>query len=287
MKRFFRSSNRRVRLFVGLIIAGLFCIQCTRTEAFRQSHYLVPVSGQVVGENDPEVLAKVEKLAKTDHIALLEFCLENYDGRFRDYTCTLIKQEQINHVVGPEQEICVKCLEEPFSVVMKWTPRTAPVGDRVIYVEGKYNNQMLVHPKGVLGQLVGTVMRRPDSPEAMKCTLRPVNKFGFRRSMESLLDVYKEARQAGDLKESFGGYAKVAGRKAVVLVRYLPAKDAYPSYKTVTFIDLQYLVPIAVEGYDWDEKLASRYIFRDVKFNLGLTDSDFLPETNDMKPPKS
>ncbi|MFA6132890.1 MAG: DUF1571 domain-containing protein [Phycisphaerae bacterium] len=285
-KRLFRPTNRHVRVLVGVLVASLFCILCSRTEAFRQSHLLVAVAGQAVGENALSVQATVEKLARTDHVALLEYCLKNYEGRYHDYTCTLIKQEQINHVVGKEQQMDVKFLDAPFSVAMKWTPETAPVGDRVVYVEGKYGNQMLVRPKGMLGQLVGTVMRQPDGAEAMKNTLRPVNKFGFKNSLEALLTVYRQAQAAGELKEDFGGYAEVDGRKSIVLVRHLPPRDQYPSCKTVTFIDMEYLVPIAIEGYDWEQKLSSRYIFRNIKFNMGLTPSDFLPTANDMKMPK-
>jgi len=286
LKRLLHPTNRRVRLLVGILLAGLFCIQCSRSEAFRQSRFVVAISGQAIGENDPTVMAEVKHLAQTDHVALLEYCLANYQGRFRDYTCTMIKQERINKLVSKEQEIRVKFMEEPYSVAMEWTPQTAPMGDRVLYVEGKYNNQMLVRPRGLLNQLVGTVMRPPDSPEAMRSTLRPVNQFGFRRAMESLLKVYRQARRAGDLKEAFGGYAEVGGRKAIVLVRYLPAKDNYPSCKTVIFIDLEYLIPSAVEGYDWDGRLACSYVYKDLAFNVGLTPSDFLPAANDMVPPK-
>ncbi len=271
-------------LHVGMLVAGLFCIQCSRSEAFRPSRFVMPLSGVAFGENAPGVSSEVLRLAKTDHIALLEYCLAGYDSRFRDYTCTLVKQERVGGHVGTEQEIFVKCLERPYSVAMHWTPKTAGVGDRVLYVEGKYNDMMLVRPKGVLGKLVGTVRRDPDGPEAMQNTLRPVNQFGFRRSLLNLLKVYRQARSAGDLKEVFGGFAEVAGRKAVVLVRYLPPKDDYPAHKTLTFIDLEYLVPIAVEGYDWDQNLSSRYVFKDVKFNVGLTGDDFLPAANDMKP---
>jgi hypothetical protein len=286
LRRLIHPTNRRVRLLVGILLAGLFCIQCSRTEAFRQSRFVVAISGQAVGENDAAVMAHVKHLAQTDHITLLEYCLANYEGRFRNYTCTMIKQERINQVVGKEQEIHVKFMEEPYSVAMAWTPETAPIGDRALYAQGRYNNQMLVRPNGVLNQLVGTVMRPPDGPEARRSTLRPINQFGFRRSMESLLKVYRKARSAGDLKEAFGGYAEVGGREAIALVRYLPAKDDYPAARTVIFLDLEYLVPIAVEGYDWDGKLACRYVYKDLAFNVGLTSSDFLPAANGMAPPK-
>ena len=268
LKRLFRPTNKRVRLLVGLMLAALFCIQCTRTDAFRQSSFVTAISGKVVGNNAPNVLSEVDRLAKSDHIGLLEYCLDKYNGRYGDYTCTFIKQERINGTVGKQQEIFVKFLDSPYSVAMAWTAKTAPIADRVLYVEGKYDGQMLVRPKGFLGVLVGTVARRPDSPEAMRNTLRPVNMFGFERMMKNLLNVYGQARKNGDLKQAFGGYAEVAGRKAVALIRYLPPKDDYQAHKTVIYIDLEYLLPIGEESYDWDDALCYRYFYKDIKFNV-------------------
>jgi hypothetical protein len=281
----FRPTNKRVRLLVGILLAALFCIQCTRTEAFRESQFIVALNGKVFGKNAPEVTDKVSQLAQKDHLALLKYCYENLDSRYQDYTVTFIKQERINGVTGNEQWINVKFRAHPYSVAMKWT-KNAPIGEGVLYVEGKYNGQMLVQPKGMLGGLVGTVLRQPDGREAMQNTLRPVTMFGFERSLKSLIDVYTKAKNNGDLKESFGGYASVAGRKTVVLVRYLPAKNDYPAHKSLTYIDTEYLVPICIEGYDWQDRLICRYVYKDIKFNVGLSDKDFTPEANGMKAPK-
>ncbi len=270
---------------VGIFLAGLFCIQCTRTEAFRQSEFVVAISGKTLGHNAPETVKSLEALAKTDHIALLERCVSNYEGSYKDFTCTFIKQERLNGSLKPEQWIDVKFMEAPFSVAMRWT-KNAPLGDRVIYVEGKYGNNMLVNPKGVLSALVGTVTRKPDDAQAMQNTLRPVNMFGFKRGMDNLLNVYRKARNNGDLKEEFGGYAKVAGRDTLVLVRHLPPKGDYPSEKTITYIDLDYMLPVCIEGYNWQGELVCRYIYKDIQFNVALNDADFLPETNGMKAPK-
>jgi len=283
LRQLLRPTNRRVRLVVGLFLAGLFCIQCTRTEAFRESKDIVVVSGRSFGKNAPEILSKLEKLAKSNHIELLQYCLDHYNANYTDFTCTLYKEEKVHGSVKPEQEIRVKHMVSPFSVAMEWV-RNAPIGDRVLYVEGKYENMMMVRPKGPLLQLLAPyVLRKPDGPEAMRNTLRPVNMFGFGRGLQSLINVYRQAKAAGDLKTAFGGYADVAGRRCVVLIRYLPAKDDYPAYKTLTYIDVDHLVPMCIEGYDWDKKLQCRYLYKDVEFNVALTSDDFTPEGNGIQ----
>lgn len=231
----------------------------------------------------------LEALAKTDPIALLEGC-EKSAGRYKDYTCTFRKQERLGGSLKPRQTVAVTFRDSPFSVGMKWL-KNAPAGDRLLYVEGKYDNNMLVRPSG-LAWLVPTVSRKPDGPDAMRSTRRPVTLFGFRRGLRSLLEVYRLAKKRGDLKSSFAGYALVGERQTLVLVRELPDAEPYrPAAPPLTkvYIDLEHLVPILIEGFDstGDEaKLLARYEYTDVKFNLGLTDEDFRPEKFDLRPPK-
>ena len=288
LQNLLRRTNRKVRVLVGLMLVGLVFVACTRTEGDAESTGLISaVDGKVIGHNAPAVLDKVEHLARTDHAALLSFCLDNYAARFKDYTCTFIKQERIGGSLGEEQWTNVKFMQSPYSVAMAWT-KNAPMADRVLYIEGKYNGKMLARPSSsLLRALVpgGTVARDPDGPSVMKNTLRPVNMFGFERATENLLDVYRQSARAGELEQSFGGYKNVAGRDTIVLVRVLPPRKDYPARKTLTYVDLEYLVPVCVEGYDWDGNLACRYTFKDVKFNVGLGNEDFLPKANELNEP--
>jgi hypothetical protein len=242
---------------------------------------------------DPaEIAQRAAHLARTDHIALLKWCRQRYDGKVRDYTCTLMKQERVNGQLRPAakdgmQEIAVKFLDEPFSVAMEWK-KNAPIGDKIIYVEGKYDNQMIVRLKNPVLRFLtgGSVLRRPDGPDARKNTKRTVNLFGFRRGLRELLAVYEAAKEAGDLTERFGGFADVEGRRTVVLERYLPARDEYPAWKTVVYVDVEHLLPICIEGYDWEKRLDGRYVYKNLAFNVGLTPDDFLPEANGITMPK-
>ncbi len=289
LKQLIRPANRKVRVLVGLLLAVLFCIQCTRTDAVKSaSRYVTAMSGKEIGETSNEATAELERLAKTDHVALLELCLKHVKANYGDYTCTLLKQERIRGKLLSEQEIHVKFMAEPFSVAMAWTPETAPMGDRALYVQGKYNNNMLVRPtSAALRFLCNPAIRNPECDEVMKSTLRPITQFGFENSLQSLIDVYKEARENKECEESFGGYQKVCDRPVLVLVRYLPPRKDYPAHKTLTYIDMEYLVPIGIVGYGWnaDDELLCSYIYKDLKFNVGLDEDDFTPSANGIKDP--
>jgi len=283
-KQWLRPTNGRVRGLVGCLLVGLFCIQCIPTGQRDRGNTLIAM------DQSPDPKDAAEKLvhwAKTDHIALLKHCREHCIRQVRDYTCTLVKQERIKGALGQEQEVQVKFMNSPFSVAMKWV-RNAPIANRMLYVEGKFNNKMIVRPKSGLLRILtgGSVFRDPEGADVRKNTLRPVTMFGFDRGMRELLKVYTAAKKAGDLEEKFGGYADVAGRKVLVLERYLPAKDDYPARKTIICIDPEYLVPVYIEGFDWDDRLSSRYTYKDIRFNVDLTEDDFLPEANGIETPK-
>ena len=118
LKQLLRPSNRRARYLVGLLLVGLFCIQCISGGANTDSTVAIAKTQHA----DPKTVEqKLLNLAKTNHIALHEYCLDNYGRSYRDYTCTLIKQERISGKLGAEQEMSVKFKESPFSVAMKWT----------------------------------------------------------------------------------------------------------------------------------------------------------------------
>ncbi len=284
LKRLLRPTNRRVRYLVGALLAALFCIQCIPAGETDSGSVLIAKDQPV---EPADISQRVVDLAKSDHLALLNLCKSHYADTVSDYTCTLVKQERIGGALKPEQEIQVKFLDQPFSVAMNWT-KNSPIGDRILYVEGRHDDKMIVRPKsGILQMLTGgSVRRKPDGADAMRNTLRPVNLFGFNRGMRELIAVYEAAEQAGELDQRFGGFAEVAGRPTVVLERYLPPREDYPAAKTLIYIDREHLVPICIEGYDWDDRLTCRYLYKDVQFNVGLTEDDFLPEAVGIKVPK-
>jgi len=235
MNRLFRPTNSRIRLSVGLVLAGGFCLSWTRAGG--------------------------------------------------DYTCTFIKQERISGQLKAEQWMDVKFAEKPFSVAMHWV-KNPPLGDRVLYVEGKRNGHMLVKPRGFLFKLVGTQLKAPDDPLAMANTLRPITMFGFGKTLQSLLDVYELAAGRGESTDRFLGFREIDGRRVLALERLLPPRADYPAKLTIWYLDSERLLPLGVEAYDWDDRLTCSYLYKDVKLNVGLTAEDFTPKANQMPLPK-
>jgi len=287
LRRLLGPANRRARIFVGLMLAGLFCIQCVPAGNHEVRNIATAIAGE---ETQEQVLARVRELASRDHAAALELCLSNYHKRYGDFRCTFVKQERINGKIGPEHEIGVKFRGQPFSVAMAWRGKELPAGDRVLYCEGKWDNQMLVRPSNPLARALtgGMVRRLPDDKEAMQSTLRPVNQFGFERGIRSLIDVYRQAKKAGDLQEDVDKQDQdVLGRPTILLVRTLPDGKDYPAHVTKVYIDQEYFLPIMIEGFGWqNEEFLCRYLYKDLQFDVKWTDDDFVPERNDLVTPR-
>jgi hypothetical protein len=301
LRKAFRPSNRGIRVLVGLLLAGLLIVQATSVATGPSQAGVVAIVGEnEIVTSEPDLLKKLCTLAETDHVALLKLCWAELEkGRYDRYTATFIKQEKILGKFGSEQQIQAKFMASPFSVAMKWT-KNPPTGNALVYVDGKYpdkngKSQMIVQPTSdFLRRLLGGSERRlPDGPDAMRNTLRPCTMFGFKNSLKSLLKVYNLAREQGDCVERWGyrdektgqnvKFAEVDGRKCIVLVRFLPKREGYPAKKTLIFIDLEYLLPVRVIGYDWNDEFFCNYEYRDVDFTADLAAKDFTPAANGIK----
>lgn len=245
----------------------------------------VDAGGHRVALRTEESEASPARLARRDPVGFLEYCLRQYRARYRDYTCTFLKQERIGGTLGPVQTIDAKYRDEPFSVVLRWAAN-APAGDLAIYVEGENDGKVLVHPKGLASLLINCVRIDPAGEEAMEHSLFPITQFGFRRALETLIERNRQAE--GRSEPEWGGRVTIqeTGRPAFLLIRDLPGSRDGALERTRTWIDVQYLVPTRIEGYDGNGELDFRYVYTDVRFNQGLTASDFAPEANGISCPR-
>lgn len=224
--------------------------------------------------------ARITELAKTNHIALLKWAQQTYQKRVDDYTATFYKQERIEKKLKKVEQISIMFKEKPFSVFMKWQQNAGDI-NKLLYVEGSNNNKMIVHPTG-LWSWIKSVKRDPCGKEAKKASRRTCDQFGFNRSMESLLEVYERAQKLGDLKIKYRGSTKIDGRPCIAMERILPPHKNYPYARMVMEFDVEYLLPVCISMYDWQDQLLGRYVYLNLKFNTGLTNAKFTPKAHDM-----
>ncbi len=204
-----------------------------------------------------------------DPIQLILDCKAAQD-KVTGFTAIFTKRERIKDDLRDAEIMLMKCRYAPFSIYFKWQ-KGPKSGREVIYSEGKYENKLVGHqfPLPVNIKLV------PDSADALKESLRPVTMAGFRTTVDSILKVTQQAKQAGDVRLLNVNEDTYNGRPAYCLVRMLPKKTNYPSFLLYAYIDKETMAPVHIATFNWDDDLVSSYTFSDVKLNAPLTDADF------------
>ncbi|MHC5061406.1 MAG: DUF1571 domain-containing protein [Planctomycetota bacterium] len=218
---------------------------------------------------------KLIELAKNDHITLLRLALERYENSVQDYVGTFYKQERLRGKLGKEQTIAFAFKEEPYSIYMEWE-KNSGAADKLLYVKNQNDDKMIVHPTGLLSWLK-SVKRDPGGKDVRKSSLYTCDQFGFYSSMKRGLEDYELAKENGDLEIKYTGLTQVHGRNCITFERILPKKKDYDTARLVIKLDVEYLLPVELERYDWDNRLIFQYSFSDLKFNTGLKTEDFKP----------
>ena len=222
---------------------------------------------------EKERLLEVVGIAEKDQAVLLKLAVDSYKKNVKDYTGTFVKQECVDGELFKEQEIDFKFREKPYSVYMVFK-KNATSADKVLYVEGENDDKMVAHPTGLFSFL-DSVKREPDCKAAMKENLFPCSMFGINSMMQKAMRDNAGAKKAGDLQMKYLGVTKVDGRLCVAGERRLPKKKGYPDGRLIVQIDIERLVPLDVRSYGWDDELIFKYLFSNLKFNVGLKDKDF------------
>ena len=225
-----------------------------------------------------------EALAASDPLAFLRACRKGYDASVRDYRCMFTKQERIDGELRPRQVTEVTFREEPFSVAMRWL-ENAGGAQRLSYVAGRRvkggREFAHIHPAGMIALLApGGVWRDIHGPEMMAESRKAVDSFGFRNTLDMLIEHCEKA--AGDSRYAlkYIGQGKLDERPCFVIERRLPFEGesgTYPDRVAVIYIDQEWLLPTGVYTYrdDAARELIGSYVITNVTFNVGFTDAEF------------
>lgn len=244
-----------------------------------------PGAAQPAIRLEPPVDDSFAALAKSDPVGAFRAGLARYETRVHDYTCTFEKQERVGGRLTAQQVTQVRFREKPFSVNMLWT-ENEDKARRVIYVEGRWTSKHgeklgVVEPAGSIARLfVNDVLRPIDGAEARAAARKSIDQFGFANTLRRILKFCDLGAKRKELDIRYVGEGTLAGRTTYMFERRLPYTDddgRYPDQLLVVHIDKEYLLPTSCASYadEAQKELLGRYVLSDVRFNVGLTDSDF------------
>jgi hypothetical protein len=269
-----RGTGRRWPVLAPLIVGGGLLFAAAPSPRDARGEALSAAAREAVY---PAGRADVEAAARRDPLAFLRTALRWHEQKIADYTCTFVKREAIGGKVGNPETMAMKFREQPFAVYLKWTGGPDK-GQEVIYAQGRYKDQLVVHPPGLRGFFTRKVFVDPTGDLAMKRSRRPITFVGMANQLRVIIPECEDALRRGDLAMEYAGVRDVAGRPAYVLKRTMPDGKGYPCYLLLLYLDAQFLVATRTEAYDWQERLLSDYQYTDLAINPGLTEHDFDPD---------
>ena len=211
----------------------------------------------------------------TDPVSLLEKGIRWYDGNLRDYEGTFVVQE-IEDGRSRISAVCsFKFRQSPFSVAMRWVEGAGRI-DKLLYVEGKHDGQMSVHPTGFIGRLFPAAAVDPHGGRATKGGLRPITQFGLRNTLERVLGSFRKDVDQGTLRARCLGVGKLNGRRVLTL------EQTGPEGKLIVELATETLLPARVRLYGRSGRLSSLYEYSQLRFNRGFSDATFTREANGL-----
>ncbi len=226
---------------------------------------------------------------------IAKLSIEEIDANYRDYTATLVSQVRVDDKLQEEKYIFCKILHAeaapdsdleqpqiPFSVYTKFLAPRASVGQEAIWVQGQNDGKIIAHPTGLLN--IKRVPLDPDGPLAMEGNRYPIYMIGFRNLLVKMVELGQKDMEHGECIVSIKREVEINDRLCTTLEAVHPApREHFDFHIARIYIDDELNIPIAYEGFLWPEKeggkpvLLERYVYTELKLNVGLTADDFDP----------
>jgi hypothetical protein len=217
----------------------------------------------------------------------------------KDYTCRIIKQEQIRGVLQPQEfmDAKIRCrkiqngkVTVPLSVYLRFVAPDTVKGREVVWVEGQNGNKLRAHEGGTAGRFLPSVWLDPDGTLAMRGQLHPIYDIGVENLVIKLIERGEREKKFGECEVKFIPGAKINGRLCTVLQVIHPVQRAhFEFHKAEIFIDDELKIPVRYAAYFWPAKpgapepVIEAYTYLNMKVNVGLTDADFDSENPNYK----
>ena len=209
----------------------------------------------------------------------------------RDYSCHLVRRERVRGRVQPEEFIAVKVRHQrsrdgqvviPFGVYLKVLAPSQVQGREVLFVDGKYDNMMLIRKGGPRFGFITTRLSL-TSDAAMATNRYPLTEIGIENLVKRLIQVVKEDIRIGaETEVDFYPNASIDGRSCTAVKVFHPKYDARLRFSAATVIvDNELNVPVHYEAYDWpaesggEPRLLEQYTYRNIELNPGFAEIEF------------
>jgi len=201
--------------------------------------------------------------------------LQNWQRRYgevTDYTGVWVVEERRGERLVRSQAAFK--FRKPFDLSLDWEPDGESIRSALFrqgWNEGRVRVRSVFWGIPLIGDLA------PDGYLARRGYHSPLTEFGINRLVERLQEQLLRAWLQGELNVRFHGVQDYEERPCYVLEFLFPShrwRD-YSHGRVVTYWDVTQRVPVKSEAFDWADQLDERYEFRQLRFNVSLSDAEF------------
>lgn len=218
-------------------------------------------------------------------VMLLERGCESF-GQTDHYTCTFTKQERIEGELSEVETIDLRLRHEPFSVFMHW--QTGQVDQEALYVEGMYDDKLIVQPGGIRGRFVRKSLELdPEGPLAMNASRHPIYQAGILELARITLEYHRRYLERGNgYRCEMRDDETLAGRPCYLFLVEHESPEISPLYrKSFIMIDQELFIPVCVKNFGWpageidgdvdEETLIEFYTYTNINTQQQMADAEF------------
>ncbi len=205
-----------------------------------------------------------------DFDGILDGAVKAY-SRVSDLVCTFSTKERIRDGIVERKNMVFK-FRKPASFYMKMT-EGEDKDTELIYVDGKYDNNLEVHLGGFWGFL--RIAVDPRGSLALKNHRHPVTDADVGHILDVVLANYRKGKNDPEARIRYEGAALLDGREAIHGKAVFPPAKGYYGHTVHIYIDRELLLPVLLTVYGWNDEFLEEYRYEKVRLNVGLTDRDF------------
>jgi hypothetical protein len=251
---------------------GAHCVGARRVDVFPRVAARPKVTAV---EPDHANCAELLNRAASEPVALLREAVGRLDAAVRDYEGTFVYQQVCEGNLSKPSICRFKFRCEPFSLLLEWTEGAGRV-DRLLYVDGQNDGNMIVRPTGWIGRIIRAASIDPLGKRALKGGARPITQFGLRQALLRILDRYQTAQEANTLRSECLGLLALDGAP-VIQLRKVSDEDIL-----LIDLDVASLLPVRIRKLDPAGNLLLFCRYVNLKFNNGFDGRTFSREANDL-----
>ncbi|MCL2760872.1 MAG: DUF1571 domain-containing protein [Desulfuromonadales bacterium] len=212
----------------------------------------------------------VAQAGEPDVDSLLKSSVKAY-SRLNDLVCLLDKKELVHGTIRVDNDVLFKYCK-PGSFYMK-VQEGENKGAEMIYVSGKYDNELQVHLGARLGFFKTSI--NPKGYWALRNNRHPMMDADIGHLLDLALSNYKKSLNDPSASFVLAGKPVVNGMNTYWLQAKFPKDKGYYAHIIDLYIDQKTMLPVKIMAFDWDNKFLEEYSYHNIKLNVGLTPHDF------------